>query len=94
MKSLGFTTENKDLGMHGAIFKSSEMLSIEDFNLPTPSDPAVVRAMVSRGQMVFLVIFVLSCVGMPLLLFACGTTVLWITGNQICGTSFVVASLR
>mgnify|MGYP006963453118 CR=1 FL=1 len=76
---------NLELGMEGMFFDGMKMYD-ENADLPTPDDPEVVDIMVKRGQHVFLIIFVLAVVVMPLGILGFGYASLKYSNSPICGT--------
>lgn len=70
--------------MEGKFFKGAAMYD-ENADMPTPDDPEMVDLMVRRGQRVFLLIFVLAVVLMPLGILGIGYASLQYSGSPICG---------
>ena len=83
VKAWGADSDNK-LNMDGCFFNINDMDN--NLDLPTPKDPEIVRAMVKRGQSVFLLIFFFAALLLPMGILLGGTLVLWATNIPICGS--------
>lgn len=83
VRAWGHNAENK-LNMEGCFFKINDLDSRID--LPTPKDPEVIRAMVRKGQFVFLMAFFIASLLLPVGILLGGTMVLWLTDIPICGS--------